>query len=340
MSKIIGDNIDRLCNIEYRPGTGAQRGDIMKYYNAAREVQKDPLSYLCAKALIDNVRRGDTVLFVTGARSLHLLPYGETDGPLGVAALAKAVEKGLGAKTVVTVEQSNDVATKGCLLGVGCNVRDLNEWNITNGACYLDFYPLGSKNGPIHAKYLVDTFKPKAIIFCEKHGPNEMGYCHTVYGARIPNEEFANTWYLLDEAKKHSILTIGAGDGGNEIGNGVIYEQAREISKYGRKCQCGCGGGTATVCSTDIFFAATISNWGLYGVSAMLAYMLGNVNIMHTVDDERRMLEACIMGGSVDGMAMRPVCKVDGVSMAGGQAFVTLLREIVANGLDKSDRTE
>lgn len=191
-------------------------------------------------------------------------------------------------------------------MGVGCNVRDLDEWKITDGACYLDWYPLGSEKGPEHAKYLVETFKPKAIVFCEKHGPNEVGYCHSVHGARIPPEEFANTWHLLDEAKKHGILTIGTGDGGNEIGNGIIYEYAREISPYGKKCQCGCGGGTATVCKTDIFFAAAISNWGLYGVSAMLAYMLGDVDVMHTVDDERRMLEACAMGGSVDGMSMRP----------------------------------
>ena len=72
----------------------------------------------------------------------------------------------------------------------------------------------------------------------------------------------------------------------------------------------------------------------------MLAYMLGDVDVMHTVDDERRMLEGCAMGGSVDGMSMRPICRVDGVSMAGGQAFVTLLREIVSDGLGKCTRKE
>ena len=46
------------------------------------------------------------------------------------------------------------------------------------------------------------------------------------------------------------------------------------------------------------------------------------------------------MGGSVDGMSMRPICRVDGVSMAGGQAFVTLLREIVSDGLGKCTRKE
>ncbi|MBQ3122972.1 MAG: DUF4392 domain-containing protein [Firmicutes bacterium] len=340
MPKVIGENIDRLCNIEYRPSEGAERGSIIRYYNAAREAQGDPLTYHAAKALIDNVKPGDTVLFVTGARFPHMLPYGETDGPLGAAALAKAVERGLGAKTVVTVEASNDVATRECMLGVGCNLRTLEDFDGTKKGSYLDFYPLGEEEGPKHAKWLVERFKPKAIVFCEKHGPNEVGECHSVHGARIPKEEFANTWHLLDEAKKHGIVTIGTGDGGNEIGNGVIYEAAREIAPYGKKCQCGCGGGVATVCKTDVFVAAAISNWGLYGVSAMLAYMLGDVDIMHTVDEERRMLEGAVRGGSVDGMSMTPICGVDGVSMAGGQAQVTLLREMVKNGLSKCDRTE
>jgi hypothetical protein len=340
MPKIIGENIDHLCNIEYRPGKGSARGDTMKYYEAARKVQEEPLSYLCASAMIERIKPGDKVLLVTGSRFPHMLPYGETDGPLGAVALAKALEKGLGAKCIVTVEESNKAPTLGCLMGAGCNMRELEDFEGTDGACYLDFYPLGSEEGPVHAKYLIETFKPKAIVFCEKHGPNECGYCHSVLGARIPPEEFANTWYLLDEAKKHGILTIGAGDGGNEIGNGVIYEAARDISPYGRKCQCGCGGGTATVCKTDIFFAAAISNWALYGMAAMLAYMMKDVNIMHDIDTERRMLEACAAGGSVDGMAMRPIPRVDGVSMAGGQAFVTLLREIVTNGLTENHRTK
>lgn len=338
--KIIAENIDRLCTTEYRPSSGMERGNAPRYYEAARAVQKEPLSYLAAKALMDNVQEGDTVLFVTGARFPHMLPYGETDGPLGAAALAKAVEKALGAKTVVTVEQSNDTATKGCLVGVGCNLRELDDYDMTDGACYLDFYPLGSEEGVKHAKWLMERFHPKAIVFCEKHGPNEFGRCHSCYGAEIPLDFFANTWHLLDEAKKAGVVTIGAGDGGNEIGNGVIFDAVKEIAPYGRKCQCGCGGGIATVCKTDVFFAAAISNWALYGIAAMLAYMKGDVDIMHDADAERRMLEGAVAGGSVEGMTMRPILGVDGVSLAGEQAFVTLLREAVINGLKSCKRTK
>ena len=325
MPKIIGENIDRLCNIEYRPAVGSQRGDIMRYYNAAREVQKDPLSYLCAKALMDRVKEGDTVLFVTGARFPHLLPYGETDGPLGVAALAKAVERGLGAKTVVTVEESNDVPTRGCLMGVGCNVRDLDEWKITDGACYLDWYPLGSEKGPEHAKYLVETFKPKAIVFCEKHGPNEVGYCHSVHGARIPPEEFANTWHLLDEAKKHGILTIGTGDGGNEMGMGTYRDVIEHFVPF--------GGTICTAESADITLASGVSNWWGIGIAA-LCTLFAEKNLLPTREEETESLRLAVAAGSVDGCTKKNEMTVDRLDLETHLGILDSVNDILKKELD------
>ena len=91
---------------------------------------------------------------------------------------------------------------------------------------------------------MIEKFNPKAIVFIEKHGPNEKGYFHTVTGNRIDEQKIANTQYLLPLAKERGILTIGAGDGGNEIGNGKIYEEIKHIPEclYGVKCRCGCGG--------------------------------------------------------------------------------------------------
>ncbi len=339
MPKIIGESIDLLCNIEMRPSEGdLPRGITRKYYMAARQVQKDPLSYLAAKALIERVKPGDKVLIVTGVRYPPILPFGETDGPIGAAAMARALDLALGARSIITVEEDNKEPTVATIRAAGCYLRAPEELDDVPGACAIDYYPLGPEKGPEHARYLVEKYKPAAIIFCEKHGPNEYGYCHTVTGGPLDKKEMANTWYLLDEAEKHGILTIGTGDGGNEIGNGLIFEAARTISKWGDKCLCGCGGGTVTTAKTDIFVAASISNWGLYGVAAMLAYLKGDVDIMHDIETERRMVEECAHYGSVDGSSMRPKPKVDGISMDGGRALVTLLREIVTNGLEKVDR--
>ncbi|HHT71854.1 MAG TPA: DUF4392 domain-containing protein [Firmicutes bacterium] len=339
MPKIIGESIDYLCNFQMKAGKGSiKRGNTKLFYEAARRVQRDPLTYLAATALVDRVHEDDVVLIATGCRNLPVLPYGESDGPIGAAALARSLDISLGARTVITVEKDNVEATEAVVRASGAYLRQQEDFYRVPGAVVVDTYPLGEEAGKKYAVELIDKYKPAAIIFCEKHGPNAMGVLHTVTGYKINKEEMANAYFLATEAEKRGILTIGAGDGGNEIGNGIIYDAVRAIPGYGAECVCGCGGGLATVSKTDIFVAASISNWGLYGVTAMLAYLKGNINIIHDIETERRMLEACAYFGSVDGTTMRPVPRVDGTSLEAGQAFVTLLREIVSNGMKKVAR--
>ena len=209
-----------------------------------------------------------------------------------------------------------------------------------DGAAYMDIWPYGPEASKVHARELIEKFNPKAIVFIEKHGPNEKGYFHTVTGNRIDEQKIANTQYLLPLAKERGILTIGAGDGGNEIGNGKIYEEIKHIPEclYGVKCRCGCGGGIATVSETDVFLSSAISNWGIYGMVAMIAYLKKDVNIMHDEDTEARMLIADVMEGAVDGETDRPIPAVDGIPLEGGQALVTLMREVVSNGLKNVTR--
>ncbi|MDR1558847.1 MAG: DUF4392 domain-containing protein [Clostridiales bacterium] len=339
MPKIIGENIDTLCNFQMLPGSGdLTRGETQKFYKAARQAQKDPLTYLAATALAERVKPGDNVLIVTGARNELVLPYGETDGPIGGVALARACYFGLGANSIVTVEESNKEPTEATIRASGLYLREPDMLGKVQGICVLDFYPLGPEAGKQHARWLMDTYNPKAIMFIEKHGPNAKGHFHTVTGREIDMNGMANTQYLLEIAKEQDVVTIGMGDGGNEIGNGVIYDAVREISPWGKKCLCPCNDGIATVSATDIFVATSISNWGAYGICAMLAFLKKDVNIMHDEDTERRMVEACAYFGSVDGIAMIPLPKVDGISIKGGQAFVTLLRELVVNGLSNVAR--
>lgn len=339
MPKIITEYIDMICNIQMLPGKGSlPRGCTKHFYDAARKKQKDPLTYLAAKALMERVKPDDVVIIATGARCEPILPFGETDGPIGAVALARSLDKALNAKTVITVEESNAAPTIACARASGVYVRDIQDFDKVPGACIIDYYPLGVEAGKKKAVELIDAYKPAAIIFIEKHGPNAKGELHSVTGRNIDKENMGNAYFLAYEAEKRGILTIGTGDGGNEIGNGLIYDEVREISPYGIKCQCPCGDGIATVVKTDIFVAASISNWGAYGICAALALLKEDVDIMHDTATERRMVEACAHYGSVDGISMRPEPRVDGISLEGGQAIVTLLREAVTNGLKSVDR--
>jgi hypothetical protein len=83
----------------------------------------------------------------------------------------------------------------------------------------------------------------------------------------------------------------------------------------------------------DIVFPASISNWGAYAITAMVAYLLQKPEILQDEDTERRMLEACIMAGAIDGPVGRPVMSVDGVNLKAQQGLINMLHAIIENAL-------
>ena len=93
MPEVIGDSIDRLCAIEMRfapVAGGLPRGVTTQLYEAARRKARAPLSYLAAQGLIEHLSAGERVFILCGSGSPPYLPFGETDGPLGGAAIARA----------------------------------------------------------------------------------------------------------------------------------------------------------------------------------------------------------------------------------------------------------
>jgi hypothetical protein len=196
-------------------------------------------------------------------------------------------------------------------------------------------FPLGEKGAREKALEIMDGFNPSAVIGVEKHAPNPVGVWHSAAGQAISGDTQPHVHHIVDEAKKRGVFTVGIGDGGNEIGYGLIREEANEIYRraYGKTCQCGCGGGEATATSTDVLISAAVSNWGAYGVSAVLAYMLEDPMVLQDADTERRMVEAMAAKGAVAAGLGASLPIVDGTSAAVQQAIVTILQEIVNNGL-------
>jgi hypothetical protein len=196
-------------------------------------------------------------------------------------------------------------------------------------------FPLGPKGAKEKALEIMDEFSPSAVIGVEKHAPNSVGVWHSAAGQAISGDTQPHVHYIVEEAKKRGAFTVGIGDGGNEIGFGLIREEANEIYKqaYGEICQCGCGGGEATAAATDVLVSAAVSNWGAYGVSAVLAYLLADPFVLQDADTERRMVEAMVAKGAAAAGMHASVPWVDGTSPGVQQAIVTILQEIVQNGL-------
>jgi hypothetical protein len=87
------------------------------------------------------------------------------------------------------------------------------------------------------------------------------------------------------------------------------------------------------VTGTDVLLSAAVSNWGAYGVAAALAALERRPEILHSADDEDRMLLACVAAGGFDGAYARQVPMVDGTSQRVQTSLITMLHEVVRNSL-------
>ena len=71
--------------------------------------------------------------------------------------------------------------------------------------------------------------------------------------------DFKSNFYLFLAKKHPEIVTIGIGDGGNEIGMGKVFERVAANVQYGSEIAC-------TVAS-DYLISAGVSNWGGYALA-------------------------------------------------------------------------
>lgn len=325
IDEIIGDSLDRAVSIEMRFARGLPRGVVAPLYDAARAAAGGSMTFRAAQALRQRVNRGNHVLVVTGAGTAPWLPKGETDGPLGAAALARAVELGLGAKPILIGEERNLPSLIGATEGAGLVVVDEETFGRRTGCALGVPFPLGLEAGRRAAADLFARFAPTCVIFVEKGGPNEKGVFHSILGSGRPPDAMANAHLLADMAAEKGVLTIGIGDGGNEIGCGAIIEAVHRVQPFGRICGCPCGAGVATVTRCDHLVFASVSNWGAYAVAAALGGLMDKPSLLHDTETERRMLHASLAGGAMDGAYARLIPFVDGTSADVQAGIITIL---------------
>jgi len=118
-------------------------------------------------------------------------------------------------------------------------------------------------------------------------------------------------------ARSARAVTIGVGDGGNEIGMGNVRSRLAH------------GGGAlaeriASVVRVDHLVVAGVSNWGAYGIAAHLGRLAARP-LLHTPGEERRIVAACVEAGACDGVTRRREATVDGLPLDVHAAFVALL---------------
>lgn len=240
-------------------------------------------------------------------------PRYETDGPLGAVFLARAL-----ASIDIHVSLCTDpscVRLLNLTLSMVCSdVRVDDEVRTTWG-------------GPrAFGRSKRQTASPTHVLALERVGPGSDGRYRTMRGRDItdmmlPAEKLFSPGAFAPDRP----VTIGIGDGGNEVGMGKIaHETVVKNIPNGDLIHCRT--------ATDYLIVAGVSNWGAYALAAGLFVLRGirPPPDLFDPDRERAILEVMVREGPlVDGVTGKQTPTVDGLTWDEYAKPLLRMREIL-----------
>lgn len=324
----LGQSLDDLANLDPR-GYGVCK--IL--YKASRELAGEPTCMHAAKKLVSTVKEGDFVYVMTG---FVLRPYrkAEMDGIVSSMLLCRALVKAFGAKPVIICPEDNYEAVKNLAACVGLHLfEDLEDLKNIPVSMGVVCFTKDADKAPAQADEIIAKMPPKAVISIECPGANAKGVYHNAIGLDVTPLE-AKQDVLFEKIQKMGVLNIAIGDLGNEIGMGAISEALNAHIPYAREgaCNCGCEGGLAVTTAADNLITATVSDWGCYAMIAAMAFLLENVDVMHTAELEKAAIICASRSGMID-MYGWLIPAVDGFGLEINLPIVSLMREMVKSAL-------
>ena len=329
----LAEAIDRLMSVDV-----SGRGFIAQAYAVARQRAGAPLVQVAGDSLLKAIagRKGAVVFIVTGATSLRpgLPPHiGETDGPAGAVALARSLALACGVAPILLTDPGQATMLSQAAQSLGLYtlppeavILQATETAHAGAVAVLEIAASGEE-ADAQAVQWIEAYSPVAAIAIEKASPNDKGVFHnsskvdtTIGKARAER--------IFQRLRAAGTLTIGIGDGGNEIGMGAIREELAQCFPELARCACPCGGEVLASEPTDCLITAAVSNWGGYALSAYLSYMRKMPYAAHSSERERRLLEGCARAGYMD---LNGLCApgADALPSEIHQAFVKLLSALV-----------
>ncbi len=248
----------------------------------------------------------ETVIIVTGFVVRDSLT-GETDGPIGAVSLVNVLEKLKKNVVIVTDTYSESI------LRNACNVLGLNTPIEVAKHEGIDYF----------CKNILYRYAPTHIVAIERPGRASDGKCYSMRGEDL-SDLVPNTDLLFKMAKNKNVTTLAIGDGGNELGMGLVKSKVEQTVENGEKI--------CAVVGADHLLLAGVSNWGGHALGGALSIM-SNENLLHDGEDEKNILESMLNAGAVDGCTKKCEPTVDGVSLESNVEMLTKIRSHVENGL-------
>jgi hypothetical protein len=316
--------IEALVNLDL-----TERGVISALHAAARRRFEGPLAHAAARRILEAVPAGGRVVFLTGFPEFPWIDRGvaETDGPVGAAVLARSLVKARDAIPAFPCERHFAGAIEAALRGIGlAPVRsDAGTVRAGDPVAVVEIV-----EGPLDAHAWLDRHRPSLVVAIERPGRSATGTYHSMTGARVGHclEDLES---LFVAAGARGVLTVGIGDGGNEVGMGGLRDAVEAHVPRGAACGCGCGGGIAAQSEAAALVTAVLANLGASAVAASLALLTGRRAVLPSPELEMRSLAACAESGAVDGQHGECVDSADGLD---DSAYAGVL-EVIASVVDR-----
>jgi hypothetical protein len=243
-------------------------------------------------------------------------PAYETDGPLGAAFLLRALaplsfQVGICSRQAVTTAVASALGTISGLtidhVEMKSGIPETEPEFIVQAGCGWPGYPATHH------------------LLIEQVGRARDGKYYSMRGRDITEYSKPIDINVLKSFESKEIVTLGIGDGGNEIGMGKIaHETIVKNIPNGDLIHCRV--------PTDYLIVAGVSNWGAYALAAGI-YVLRGVKPrpdLFDPDREREILEVMVREGPlVDGVTGKQTATVDGLSWEEYVKPLIRIREIL-----------
>jgi len=258
----------------------------------------------------------------------------ETDGPSGALAIARSLLL-LGCDVHLLTDDCCSRVLRAC---TDAAVAQTSSSETARMMSQLKVSSLPPRN--THSKTEWDnTFEELlegtgAVIAIERTGPASDGRYLTM-GVKDMTHLIAPLDRLFPLAEKAGIITIGIGDGGNELGMGR--------PKHGELIAQHVANGHIVHCVVPAqwLIACSVSNWGGYAQAAAIAAVATKMGMgryaesgaavlaLPTVEEEEAIVDAGVAVGMRDGVTGRLERTVDGLSWATSAAILSKARALV-----------
>ncbi|RPD95944.1 DUF4392 domain-containing protein [Candidatus Pantoea deserta] len=322
------NRLDQLISLDLG-GRGVEQ-----LFASARKQLGTPLTGAAADAMLA-LKPGDNVIVTTGSVSRAWLSptIGENDGPAGLASVVRALVLSRNVTCTVLIEETLRAPMEAILTESGLTVLPYREAVLATqdkslATVCVESFPLTNEEAPQAAIDLLDARQPALLFSTERVGRNRNGIYYSMRGIDYGMQR-ARIDFVFDEAHRRGIKTVAVGDGGNEIGMGLVKSAVQQAVKFGSDGSCECGGGIGAVTKTDVLVTAACSNWGCYAIVAAMAAREKNPRLLHTPEMEARLLRRGVSVGLINSVEGVTDANVDGIPFESHLAVTQLINTVV-----------